>query len=852
MPYCKTCDRKFKDVASIQQHLRTSAAEHPICKHCDKKFTDETAYEQHMDSKHPKRYPCPTHPESIFKTPEALEDHYRGHQAHPNCYRCGKGYLNEELMMAHHDSAHPSELCEMCGNHRLIYHDQRQKHWVQSRWHPTCERCGEGFYDLASMQVHIREGCGREICQACGGTFYCEYVMGEEKLCADCDPDLPGDLKLENCYRDGTATEDADADEVVIGAAREESNEAKAGEPFISSAVPKLVIQTESESDGDEKWHTAPTNTPSWPATPFSARSDGKPAPLPPPSADINNMWAAGENKSAGPLPSLQLITKKDSLASRHNLPTLETQGLGSTTRSTMVVDHSKKASDPKPDDPSPNVESPSGLSALPGVSPYPATPSEMSYNGLDSREPRVRSISALYGGPSAEGLYARGLTRPPSGNSTAPPLGSLAAQPSGSLVAPPLGSISSPPSGPSTHSPSGGFSSSSSGSLSRVSSAGLSGPPSGGLSRPPSGGLSRPPSLRNNTFMPWPLDRRSSSNGRAKDLHIMTPIEAEPSPFDAEFSQEDLKQPSMEAKGAMFDANGSQFDANGSQSGAKQSPLHTQPSFPNTQSSQFDALSSPPGSGRASLVFGPSPSMGGMPSTISRQVSQDLPEGMRVSCYDNILSAPLPVFSEADNEDDVSPASSPGTNVSLGSLASSNSHVSHASTSSEATKAELDVEPSSKLSISSKVGASPTVQVCSGVELRSETTTPMVTARPVRAVSPGTSPLSRASPGKDMDTMDSPSAIGKPKTLRRTSHLPRLAEHVKTPTRPVPSPPPPFSDALKCRLCARNPCEEPTVTMCGHIFCNKCIVDAIISGSSCPLCSAPQLLYCIFKLRLD
>ena len=48
---------------------------------------------------------------------------------------------------------------------------------------------------LTSIQ-HIREGCGREICQACGGTFYCEYVMGEEKLCADCDPDLPGDLKV--------------------------------------------------------------------------------------------------------------------------------------------------------------------------------------------------------------------------------------------------------------------------------------------------------------------------------------------------------------------------------------------------------------------------------------------------------------------------------------------------------------------------------------------------------------------------------------------------------------------------------------------------------------------------------
>uniref|UniRef100_D8QDS7 RING-type domain-containing protein n=1 Tax=Schizophyllum commune (strain H4-8 / FGSC 9210) TaxID=578458 RepID=D8QDS7_SCHCM len=780
MPYCKTCDRKFKDVASIQQHLRTSAAEHPICKHCDKKFTDETAYEQHMDSKHPKRYPCPTHPESIFKTPEALEDHYRGHQAHPNCYRCGKGYLNEELMLAHHDSAHPSELCEMCGRHRLIYHDQRQKHWVQSRWHPTCERCGEGFYDLASMRAHIREGCGREICQACGGTFYCEYVMGEEKLCADCDPDLPGDLKVENCYRDGTATEDADAEELVIGTAKEESNEAGNGEPSSSNAVPKLVIQTESESDGEEKWHTAPTNTPSWPATPFSARSDGKPAPLPPPSADISNMWAAGENKSAGPLPSLQLITKKDSLASRHNLPTLETQGLGGATRSTTVVDHSKKPGDPKPDDPSPNVESPSGLSALPGVSPYPATPSEMSYNGLDSREPRVRSISALYAGPSAEG----------------------------------------------------------------------------GLSRPPSGGPSRPPSLRNNTFTPWPMDRRSSSNGRAKDLHIMTPIEAEPSSFDAEFSPEDLKQPTVEAKGPLFDAKGPLFDANGSQFGAhklsshgRQSSSHGQTTWPSAQTSSLHTTPSLPGSARAPLAFGSPPSAEPVPATISRQVSQDLPEGMRVSFYDNILAAPLPTHGEGADEDDVSPVSSPGTNISLGSLAS---------TSSEATKAEVEVELSSKLGISSKLDVSSTVQMCSGVELRSETTTPMVMARPARVASPGrgASPLSRASPAKEFENapkdIDSPSAIGKPHTLRRMSHLPRLAEHVKTPMRPVPSPPPPFSEVLKCRLCARNPCEEPTVTMCGHIFCNKCIVDAIISSSSCPLCSAPQLLYCIFKLRLD
>lgn len=338
-----------------------------------------------------------------------------------------------------------------------------------------------------------------------------------------------------------------------------------------------------------------------------------------------------------------------------------------------------------------------------------------------------------------------------------------------------------------------------------------------------------------------------------------MTPIDAEPSPFDAEFSQEDLKQPmvdmkhpsvdlkqsSVEAKGPLFDANGSQsvangsmFATNGSQFGANQSPLHPQPSFPSPQSSQSNSRHSPPGSGRAPQAFGPSTSMGGMPSTISRQVSQDLPEGMRVSFYDNILSAPLPTHGEGDDDNDVSPVSSSGTNVSLGSLASSNSHashassnshVSHASTSSEATKAELDVEPSSKPGVSSKLlGVSSTVQMCSGVALRSETTTPMVTARPARVASPGASPLSRGSPARELENAlknnDSPSAIGKPHTLRRTSHLPRLAEHIKTPTRPVPSPPPPFSDALKCRLCAQNPCEEPTVTMCGHIFCNKSV----------------------------
>ncbi|KAK0435820.1 uncharacterized protein EV420DRAFT_1592140 [Desarmillaria tabescens] len=55
----------------------------------------------------------------------------------------------------------------------------------------------------------------------------------------------------------------------------------------------------------------------------------------------------------------------------------------------------------------------------------------------------------------------------------------------------------------------------------------------------------------------------------------------------------------------------------------------------------------------------------------------------------------------------------------------------------------------------------------------------------------------------------------------------------------------------LHCRLCGTNPCRDTTATMCGHIFCNNCIVHAVISTSSCPVCNNPTLLYCLFKLDL-
>ncbi|KAL1744163.1 hypothetical protein HDZ31DRAFT_64366 [Schizophyllum fasciatum] len=610
MPYCKTCDRRFRDAASLQQHLRTSAAEHPKCDVCNRKFTDETAYEQHMESKHPKKYPCPTHPNSVFNTPEALEDHYRGSLSHPNCWRCGKGYLNEELMMEHHDAAHPNEMCQMCGGHRIVYQDQQKKHWQQSRWHPTCERCGEGFYNSLAVLRHLRAGCGRETCEACGKVFVCEEKVEGAVLCDPC-----------------------------LGC--------------------------------NEQYFTAPTSAPD--LKPFSLGPDGKAVPLPQPSMSSCTKWHLVENWT-NPSPSLQLITREHSVASRAALPMLETQMPAKASRSTTLVDNLTNSDAPPAPDPSPNVESPSSLMALPGVSPYPSTPSEISRNA--SREagaPRIRSISGLYSNSSAEALAVKTNTMD----------GRLPCD----------------------------FS--------------------------------------------WPMGLRAAASGGAKDLQTMSPIEAEKSPIEAE-------KPLVEAEKSPVGAEKSPFEV-------EQSPLDAMP---------------------------------------------DLPEGMRVSMFDDILAAPLP---GSDAGGSVSSLGSPSTRVSGESLGS------------DATKADVEEVIGSKALAE---GTSPS---------------PAIIVSPPKGVD---------APGKAIEAPrkknDPPETATERRTLRRTSHLPRPVEQAKPLPRPGMSPPPSYSEMLKCRSCSRNPCEEPTVTMCGHLFCNKCIVDAIMTGSSCPLCSAPQLLYCIFKLRLD
>ncbi|KAH9911806.1 uncharacterized protein B0H18DRAFT_1058865 [Fomitopsis serialis] len=46
-----------------------------------------------------------------------------------------------------------------------------------------------------------------------------------------------------------------------------------------------------------------------------------------------------------------------------------------------------------------------------------------------------------------------------------------------------------------------------------------------------------------------------------------------------------------------------------------------------------------------------------------------------------------------------------------------------------------------------------------------------------------------------------------------------------------------------RCRSCGKDPCEGPTATQCGHIFCHSCIMKEIVEKMQCPVCSHVFLL---------
>ncbi|KAI0000661.1 hypothetical protein BJV74DRAFT_959616 [Russula compacta] len=121
------------------------------------------------------------------------------------------------------------------------------------------------------------------------------------------------------------------------------------------------------------------------------------------------------------------------------------------------------------------------------------------------------------------------------------------------------------------------------------------------------------------------------------------------------------------------------------------------------------------------------------------------------------------------------------------------------------------------------------------------------------RSHSPEPDPLRRQpSPAEKNSTEAEPN-------LELVKKLPASPTPSPTVGAPYPSAQPPTDLApcerlvsyVYCRMCRRDPCRQPAATMCGHVFCYKCISSEVVKTSRCPVCEAPTLLYSIFRLHL-
>ncbi|KAF5367353.1 hypothetical protein D9615_010291 [Tricholomella constricta] len=108
--------------------------------------------------------------ERTFNAQFALEDHYRGSTAHPNCAKCGRGFEGLRDRDEHHQNEHPQVACAPC-NGILIYEDSTDQHYKTSPNHPNCNICDQGFKDSSALNNHFLDREAHPECKSCGLVF---------------------------------------------------------------------------------------------------------------------------------------------------------------------------------------------------------------------------------------------------------------------------------------------------------------------------------------------------------------------------------------------------------------------------------------------------------------------------------------------------------------------------------------------------------------------------------------------------------------------------------------------------------------------------------------------------------
>ena len=82
---------------------------------------------------------------------------------------------------------------------------------------------------------------------------------------------------------------------------------------------------------------------------------------------------------------------------------------------------------------------------------------------------------------------------------------------------------------------------------------------------------------------------------------------------------------------------------------------------------------------------------------------------------------------------------------------------------------------------------------------------------------------------------------VGEEVSVLKTVKLPRRPKEIlvipsESISNPLPPPDPPTAASKRCPICFDS-LQNPSVTLCGHVYCTECIMTVARSSKQCPIC---------------
>ncbi|KAF9456599.1 hypothetical protein BDZ94DRAFT_1314991 [Collybia nuda] len=791
MPVCLHCNRKFSNKEALHQHIKSSSVEHPYCAPCDRRFISQAACDAHMTAKHPATFDCGLCNRS-FPALFALEDHYRGSISHPNCPKCGRGFKDNAERDEHHQNAHPRVPCHPCDG-MMVYEEALEDHYLQSSNHPSCRGCNRGFKDDSMHAEHVGLVHPELRCDPCERRFETAEALQNHYFASANHPECTmcnRGFKNDVEHRAHMQTHRA-ITKIEPDASLGSSGSVHGFSPLSPRTFQDLIVGDAMKDAISSPALSLPMNF----ASPLMdvQTPNFSPIALPRPGRIVEEVWAARDNVQT----SFSRAPQKPSNLSKSTraTPFLMRSQMGDFD-SARVQDQSliEEYSPRRMSDPPPQTDK--------SIGPHFTSPSDdfkTMWHGNDGRMHeefvpswRSRNLRPPLGGTQfSDAQAARQF-------STSMKYGLYAGS-----------------------------------AASRLTSNNL-----------------QPPTrfLRTNDKIPLDSSLAPLQVNWQEILGEKKVVQRDPeSSLSDDISTQAVDTPihsfaALETGSNPFGHES--LSSNSSLPGGSFSPWSPQP--PEIIVSPTNTQSDDPG--RSALPY----------SNMSISEHSQSPE-----VFSPVGLAPLPMVSPLASSPiefpfsnsrpspnprvtDLSDASPKSTlHLALDTkLPESPSMSSITSSQQSSANSPQDLEWDDQIHeeiLSVKLPDSP----MSDSHTSSSFTTPSMSYRTLEEdTSGGTEKLFRhLSPsGKDADTEET--LINEDQSSYN-SKQPLLSPNIST-----------SQDApiqhMHCRLCQSNPCEDLTATMCGHIFCYRCITDEIIKTSRCPSCATPTLLYCLFRLDLS